>query len=132
VRRPLAEGERKVIHGEPWSNDTRFSRVDYRDVAEVAAIALAEDRLVYGTFELCADGALNRYEVAQVMSEVLGCTIIAKKVDPPTGNGATKLASMFAWYDQHSLLGNPTTFKAILNREPRSLRQYLVELSDQP
>ncbi len=52
---------------EPWSCDTRFSRVDYRDVAEVAAIALTEDRLLYGTFELCADGWLNRHEVAALI-----------------------------------------------------------------
>ena len=26
------------INAEPWSADTRFSRVDYRDVAEVAAM----------------------------------------------------------------------------------------------
>ena len=47
------------VVAEPWSNDTRFSRVDYRDVAEVAAIALTEDRLLYGTFELCAEGWLE-------------------------------------------------------------------------
>jgi len=46
--------------GEPWSNETRFSRVDYRDVAEVAAIALTEDRLLYRTYELCAEGWLRR------------------------------------------------------------------------
>lgn len=40
---------------EPWSDETRFSRVDYRDVAKVAAIALTSDRVLYGTFELCAD-----------------------------------------------------------------------------
>jgi uncharacterized protein YbjT (DUF2867 family) len=40
------------VIAEPWSNDTRLSRVDYRDVAEVAAIALTEERLLYGTFEL--------------------------------------------------------------------------------
>jgi uncharacterized protein YbjT (DUF2867 family) len=34
------------VFAEPWSADTRFSRVDYRDVAEVAAIALTEDRLL--------------------------------------------------------------------------------------
>jgi uncharacterized protein YbjT (DUF2867 family) len=41
---------------EPWSEETRFSRVDYRDVAEAAAVALTDDRLLYGTFELCAEG----------------------------------------------------------------------------
>ena len=33
-------------YGEPWSAESRFTRVDYRDVAEVAAIALTEDRLL--------------------------------------------------------------------------------------
>lgn len=56
---------------EPWSTETRFSRVDFRDVAEVAAIALAEDRLTYGTFELCAPGRLHPGDVASVMSEAI-------------------------------------------------------------
>ncbi|MBR7517837.1 NmrA family NAD(P)-binding protein, partial [Mycobacterium tuberculosis] len=47
------------VLSEPWSADTRFSLVDYRDVAETAAIALTDDRLVYGTFELCAPGYLE-------------------------------------------------------------------------
>ncbi len=115
------------VHGEPWSNETRFSRVDYRDVAEVAAIALTEDRLLYGTFEMCAEGALNRHEVAGLMSEVLGRTVTAKRIDPPKEE--PKLARMFAWYDQHSLLGNATTLRAILGREPRTLRAYLEELN---
>ncbi len=40
------------VLAEPWSTDTRFSRVDYRYVAEVAAIALTGNRLLDGTFEL--------------------------------------------------------------------------------
>ncbi len=117
------------IHSEPWSNETRFSRVDYRDVAEVAVIALTEDRLLYGTFELCAEGALNRHDVAALMSEVLGRQVTAKKVDPPSGSGERKLARMFSWYDKHSLLGNSTTLRAVLGREPRSLRAYFEDLN---
>lgn len=120
------------IHGEPWSNETRFSRVDYRDVAEVAAIAVTEDRLLYGTFELCAEGALNRHEVATIMSEVLGRSVIAKKVDPPSQNGEQKLGKMFRWYDKHSLRGNSTTLRMILGREPRTLRAYLEDLNVSP
>ena len=63
------------VVAEPWSNDTRFSRVDYRDVAEVAAIALTEDRLLYGTFELCADGWLDRYDVASLIVNIGGITV---------------------------------------------------------
>ena len=128
----LASGWAKIretgIHAEPWSNETRFSRVDYRDVAEVAAIALTEERLLYGTFELCAGGPLNRHGVASIMSEVLGKPVIAKKIDPPA-DGEQKLAQMFSWYNKHSLLGNATTLHAILGREPRALRDYLEDLN---
>ena len=61
--------ERHVL-AEPWANETRHSRVDYRDVAEVAAIALLKDRLVNGTFELCAEGSLDRYEIAVLLSDI--------------------------------------------------------------
>ncbi|MEG9438536.1 NmrA family NAD(P)-binding protein [Edaphobacter sp. HDX4] len=117
------------VHGEPWSNDTRFSRVDYRDVAEVAAIAPTEDRLLFGTFELCADGVLNRYDIAALMSDVLGRIVTAKKIDPPSEGGNAKLARMFAWYDKHPLLGNATTLRAILGREPRTLQAFLQDLN---
>lgn len=59
------------VLAEPWSSDTRFSLVDYRDVAETAAIALTDDRLLYGTFELCAPEYWDRKRVARLMSEVL-------------------------------------------------------------
>jgi uncharacterized protein YbjT (DUF2867 family) len=118
------------IYAEPWSNDTKFSRVDYRDVAEVAAIALTEDRLCYGTFELCAEGMLNRYEVAALMSEVLGRPVTAKRVEPHLQSGAeSKLAHMFSWYDKHALLGNAITLRTILGREPRTLRAYFEDLN---
>ena len=71
-----AEGWGKVLQtnvlAEPWSNDTKFSRIDYRDVAEAAAMALTEDRLLYGTFELCAEEALDRRQVAALIADVLG------------------------------------------------------------
>jgi uncharacterized protein YbjT (DUF2867 family) len=70
------------VLAEPWSADTRFSRVDYRDVAETAAIALTEDRLLYGTFELCAEGWLDRKDVAAIIGEVLGRPIKAERIDP--------------------------------------------------
>lgn len=117
-------------YGEPWSSETRFSRVDYRDVAEVAAIALAEDRLNYGTFQLCAPGQLNRLEVAALMSEVSGKTVEAVTAAPPAQAGA-EIKKMFDWYDHHPLIGNPLILRAILGREPRTLRAYFEELNAQ-
>jgi uncharacterized protein YbjT (DUF2867 family) len=114
-----------------------LSRVDYREVAEVAAIALNEDRLLFGTFELCAEGRLNRREVAKLLSEVLGRDIKAVRLDSgkapagakPEDEQRAMLQKMFNWYDRHPLVGNATTLRAILEREPRTLRAYFEELA---
>ena len=128
------------VYAEPWSAETCFSRVDYRDVAEVAAIALTEDRLLSGTFELCAAGNMNRKEVAALMSEVLGREIKAGNIPPkpPASEGAAEspqaaaMKPMLDWYDHHGLLGNSLTLRAILGREPRTLRDYFQELAAAP
>lgn len=121
---------RTGVVAEPWSNETRFSRVDYRDVAEAAAIALTEDRLLYGTFELCAAGWLNRHDVAALIGEVLGREIVPQRIDPRTLPGnAQALRPMFDHYDRIGLRGSALTLAAILGREPRTLRPYFEELA---
>jgi uncharacterized protein YbjT (DUF2867 family) len=126
------------VLAEPWSLETRHTRVDYRDVAEVAAIALTEDRLVYGAYELCSEGALDRRELAALMSEVLGRKIeaavlpVAKAVEPFEPKRQEGMARMFDWYDSHGLLGNALVLRAILGREPRTLRAFIEELASQP
>jgi uncharacterized protein YbjT (DUF2867 family) len=124
------------VFAEPWSRETSFSRVDYRDVAEAAAIALTEDRLLHGTFDCCADGAMNRIEVASLMSDIIGKPVRAETLDKAIAlqhvrNDAEKsgLKAMFDWYDTHGLLGNALTLRAVLGREPRTLRAYLEELA---
>ncbi len=97
---------------------TRFSRVDYRDVAEVASIAFTEERLRYEHFEFYTDRALNRHEVVSIMSDVLGRLVIAKEIESPSTNGGQKLAQMFNWYDKHSLLENAMTLRVIPGRNP--------------
>lgn len=120
------------VFAEPWSTETRFARVDYREVAEAAAIALTTDRLLFGTYELCAEGNLNRHDVAAVMSKVLGRQIKAAKAhrepaDPPAGQQAA-MQRMFEWYDTHGLPGNPLVLRSILGREPKTLPSFLMEL----
>ena len=117
------------VLAEPWSSETRFSLVDYRDVAEVAAIALTEDRLLFGTFELCAPGQLDRHDVVALMSDVLGRKIGERRDPGVLGDVSQGLRAMFDHYDHHGLLGNPLTLRAILGREPRLLRAYLEELA---
>ena len=124
---------RTGLLAEPWSSDTRFSRVDYRDVAETAAIALTEDRLLYGTFELCAEGWLNRHDVAALAGGVLGRTVRAERIDPATlGDQAGPMRPMFEHYEHTGLRGNALTLGAILGREPRTLRAFFEEMNAPP
>lgn len=127
------------VFAEPYSNEKPITRVDYRDVAEVAAIALTEDRLLFGTFELCAEGNLNRHRVAELMGEVLGRKIEAKQISFDGFVGQAKmdhdsaqlpaLKKMYDWYDAHGLLGSAVTLRAVLGREPRTLLAYFKELA---
>ena len=131
--------EKTGVFAEPYSADSRIGRVDYRDVAEIAAIALTEDRLLYGTFELCADGNCDRHEVAAMMGEVLGREIKADIVPfedwaeragiPQDGPVRLGLRQMYEWYDAHGFDGNSVTLRAILGREPRTLKAYFEELA---
>jgi hypothetical protein len=50
---------------------------------------------------------------------------------PHNDDKMTELKKMYDWYDAHSLLGSAVTLRAILGREPRSLREYFVELNAQ-
>ena len=128
------------VLAEPYSAERPMSRVDYRDVAEAAAVALTEDRLLYGTFELCAEGNLDRHGMAALMGEVLGGKVEAatpsfdewvKKANVPHDESQmAELKAMYDWYDAHSLLGNPLTLRAILGREPRTLRAFFEELTE--
>lgn len=68
-----------ILHGrfgEPFPKDIKIARVDYRDVAEVAAIALTEDKLAFATLELAA-GMFSRNDVIAAISAELGRPIEA-------------------------------------------------------
>lgn len=115
------------VLAEPWSVNTRFSRVDYRDVADAAALALTEDRLVGGTYELASDGHLDRRDVALMVSGVAGRPIRAERTDAPA-NVPPAMRRMMEHYDHSGLLSTSVVLTAVLGRQPRSLRDYFIEL----
>jgi uncharacterized protein YbjT (DUF2867 family) len=51
----------------PHSRDSAMTFVDYRDVAESAAVAFATDDLVNGTFELASGGMVTRTALAALI-----------------------------------------------------------------
>jgi uncharacterized protein YbjT (DUF2867 family) len=129
-----------VEHGQlsqPYSLSAKMCSVDYRDVAEVAAIAMTGTELSHGTFELSAPGMQDTYQTAEVIGEVLGRPITA--VQLPLDQFASKLPEgpfrdgmtrMMAHYDKHGLPGgNALVLRSILGREPRSLKDYFRELA---
>lgn len=130
---------RDGVFSEPFPKTAKLARVDYRDVAEVAAIALTEARLSYATLELCADGMHSREEIASMMSEELGRPLSAG--EPTFGEWAENarlpyddrqlqlLAKVHDHYAKYGLGGNSLTLRAALGREPRSLRSFIRELA---
>ena len=121
----------------PYSNTKRASYVDYRDVAEAAALALTTDRLDFGTFELSAPGMVNRIELTAIMSEVLGRTIEPREISfdewvaqahVPEGPFREGMRRMYADYDQYGFPGgNSLMLRSILGHEPRTLRAFFEE-----
>ncbi|WP_314174792.1 NmrA family NAD(P)-binding protein [Streptomyces winkii] len=121
----------------PYSVSAEVCWVDYRDVAEAAALALTGDRLSHGTFELCAPGMVDRVRMAQMISEELGRPVEAVETPLrqwaerlPQGPERDGLTRMFAHYDEHGFPGgNALVLRAVLGREPRSLSAYFHELA---
>ncbi len=123
----------------PYSKQVKACYVDYRDVAEVAALAFTTSTMDYGTFELCAAGMVNRIELAAMMSEGLGASVEAGELPfeewaqmAKISEGAVRagLKTMYEEYDKFGFPGgNALVLWTILNREPRTLRQYVRELA---
>ncbi len=123
----------------PFSKLAKVCYVDYRDVAEAAALALTGDTLSRGTFELCAAGMVNRIEIAALMSRALGREIEAgeaafdewaRAAHLPEGPVRDGLAAMNADYDKYGFPGgNALTLRSVLGREPRALAEYIGELA---
>lgn len=126
------------VYALPYSPRARVCYVDYRDVAEAAALAFIGDRLDNGTFELCAPGMYSRVQLAGILSEVLGRRIEAGRIDfdawadsvgIPDGARRRGMQRLYADYDLHGFPGgNGLALRTILGRQPRSLWQFLREL----
>ena len=123
---------------EPFPNDSRIARVDYRDVAEVAATALTRDGLAYATLDLCA-GMYSRVEIARIMSEELGRPIETQELPfsewalasqlPYDDRQLGLLAKVHDHYRRYGLGGNPLTLAAALGRRPTTLKDYVRDLA---
>ena len=127
------------VYAEPNPVDRRIARVDYRDVAEVVAIALTEDRLAYGTFELCSGGMLTRREIGAMAARALGRPVEVCEIGfdewaeraklPYDAREHAMLEKIHAHISKHGMGGNSLSLAAILRRAPRSMQQLVDELA---
>lgn len=132
-----ASAVRDGVFAMPYSKDSAMTFVDYRDVAEVAAIAFASDRLVNGTFELAAGGMISRTELASLMSRHAGRDVAAVDLEPdvalsgmPAGPMREGLEAMFDAYTRHGFHGgNNLVLTSILGHPPRTLDDFFAELA---
>jgi len=117
----------------PWSKHSMMTCIDYRDVADAAAVSFLDERLSYGTFELAASGMTNGVRLAALISAAIAREVTA--ADPPPRfsrppEQPTGLTAMFDEYDQHGFHGgNPLILRTILGREPRTVDAYITELA---
>jgi hypothetical protein len=109
-------------------------------VAEAAALGLTGNTLAYGTFELSSLGMFDSVELAALISEALGQTVEAGEISAeewartaariPNAALREGLTRMNAHYDKYGFAGgNALVLRAVLGREPRTLRQFIYELA---
>lgn len=123
-----------------WALDRYQSMVDVGDVAEVAAIVLADtDRHAGATYELVAPGRYTAHDLAKIISGVLGREITAQQVDSGTFLkqllGAEDLSpfpytvqasqAISARYSNHDFIGNSNVLRWLLGRQPTTFEQFV-------
>lgn len=122
----------------PYSKDSKMAYVDYRDVAEAAALAMTDRRLSYGTFELASPGMFSAVDLAELMSKKLGKMVIAKnlpvdewakQVKIPPGELHEGLITMIKEYDKYGFSGgNSLVLDTILGRPAHTVPQFIDKL----
>jgi NAD(P)H dehydrogenase (quinone) len=116
----------------PYPAETCLSMVDLQDVATVVAQLLTQPGHNYATYELVGTEPLSQTAVADTFSQILQRPVEVRPIPLKTwqaqarANGmaeeAVKTAvSMFAYYAESGLAGNPQALRFLLGHEPTSL-----------
>jgi NAD(P)H dehydrogenase (quinone) len=120
----------------PYPVETRTSMVDLDDVAQAAAIVLAEPGHTGATYELSGPHALSQRDVAQILSRELGFPVRAESISildwqsnaRATGLGdyqVETLSKMFRYYESQGFEGNSNVLSWILGRPATCFVDYV-------
>ena len=128
-----------------WALDRYQSLVDLGDVTEVAAAVLADSEHHAGaTYELVAPGRYTAYDLAKVISGVVGREILAEEIDPDVFIkqflGFENLSdfpyqvrvarAISARYSSNDFIGNPNVLTWLLGRQPTTFGQFVQRQFD--
>jgi NAD(P)H dehydrogenase (quinone) len=131
------------IYQVPYPPETRLCLVDLADVAQVAAIVLADTTHNGAVYQLVGTGLTSQIEIAGLISKLMGQEIRAEQISledwkgqvAKTGLGSyqiSALVKMFLHYQDHGFSGSPRMLTWLLGRQPTSLEKCLQrEISHQ-
>lgn len=117
---------------------SKTSFIDTRDIGRVAAITLINEKYNYKAFTLTGNVAINYYEVADIMTEVLGRKILYKNPGllrfrkERINRGTPKaFATVMMFLYLMTKLGTAKEIthdlEKLLGREPISFKQYVID-----
>lgn len=127
----------------PYAVESRISMVDLEDVALAAARVLMEDfakenDLLHdgATYELAGTQAMTQTEVALILSQQLGHTVIAESLPMDTWEHRARtsgmgdyqvrtLVKMFDYYEKYGLSGDSHVLSWLLNRPATGLDAFV-------
>src|SRR5688572_517266 len=123
----------------PYSIESKFSFLDFEDLAETTKIILTDSNHKNAVYELASTNPLAYTEVAEIFSKVLSRKIRAEKIEIEDWKENAKglsnyalenLVRMFEYYDKWGLVGNPNVLKWILQREPNTLEKFVDRINN--
>jgi uncharacterized protein YbjT (DUF2867 family) len=127
------------VYPQPFGN-TGVSRVDVRDIAEAAAIALTQSGHDGKTYDLIGPRPLKAIETAEIWSKALNRKVVYAGDDLDAWEKASAaffspttlydFKHMFAYFQKHGLVGTPeevATLTNVLGHESRSFEGFSSE-----
>ncbi|MBA4420437.1 MAG: hypothetical protein C0391_04760 [Anaerolinea sp.] len=123
----------------PYPVETRISLIDLEDLAQAVAQVLSQNTHQYAIYELVGTEPISQIEIAAELSSQLGYKVAAESIPHGTWKLSAQkyglsdyaintLLSMFNYYQNYGLKGNPSVLTYLLHRKPTGLVEYINKL----
>lgn len=120
------------IYPMPYPVESRLSMLDLSDLADVVGKVLQSNEFDHATLELVGTLPISQEEIAETLTRITGRNVRAVEVSLTEWNEQAKagnmpdyprktLISMFEYYRDFGLPGNPTVLSWLLGRSPSRL-----------